>query len=93
MPLTRIAMLVYLCGMAKLNIKIGNMTKFCAKNRRESTSVRDNEIHRMYREILNGFGEAANAVSKTYIYEKIHERTKLSIRTISFIINHTKSTH
>ena len=53
----------------------------------------DNEIHRMYREILNGFGEAANAVSKTYIYEKIHERTKLSIRTISFIINHTKSTH
>lgn len=54
--------------------------------------MRDNEIHRMYREILDGFGEAANAVSKTYIYEKIHERTKLSIRTISFIINHTKST-
>lgn len=68
------------------------MAKLCNKNRRESTAVRDNEIHRMYREILDGFGEAANAVSKTYVYEKIHERTKLSIRTISFIINHTKST-
>ena len=68
------------------------MTKLCNKNRRESTMVRDNEIHRMYREILNSFGEAANAVSKTYVYEKIHECTKLSVRTISFIINHTKST-
>lgn len=77
----------------KVKHKFGNMTRLCNKNRRESTAVRDNEIHRMYREILNGFGEAANAVSKTYIYEKIHERTKLSIRTISFIINHTKSTH
>lgn len=67
------------------------MSKLCEKNRRESTSVRDNEVHRMYREILKSFGDAANAISRTYIYEKIHERTKLSIRTISFIINHTKS--
>lgn len=52
--------------------------------------ARDNEVHRMYREILHGFGKASNAISKTYVYEKIHERTKLSIRTISFIINHTK---
>lgn len=76
---------------AKLYIKIGNMTKLCNKNRRESTTVRDNEVHRMYREILRGFGEAANAVSRTYVYGKIRERTKLSIRTISFIINHTRS--
>lgn len=76
----------------KVKHKFGNMTKLCNKNRRESTAVRDNEIHRMYKEILDGFGEAANAVSKTYVYEKTHERTKLSIRTISFIINHTKST-
>lgn len=82
----------YMLDKGKVKHKFGNMTKLCNKNRRESTAVRDNEIHRMYREILDGFGEAANAVSKTYIYEKIHERTKLSIRTISFIINHTKST-
>lgn len=69
------------------------MNKLCNKNRRESTTVRDNEIHRMYRDILNSFGEAANAVSKTYVYEKIHNRTKLSIRTISFIINHTQLKH
>lgn len=66
------------------------MARLCNKNRRESTTVRDNEVHRMYREILHGFGEAASAVSRTYVYEKIHERTRLSIRTISFIINHTK---
>ena len=76
--------------MAKLNINSGTMARLCNKNRRESTVARDNEVHRMYREILHGFGEAANAVSKTYVYEKIHERTKLSIRTISFIINHTE---
>lgn len=69
------------------------MNKLCNKNRRESTIIRDNEIHRMYRDILNSFGEAANAVSKTYVYEKIHNRTKLSIRTISFIINHTQLKH
>ena len=61
----------------KVKHKFGNMTKLCAKNRRESTSVRDNEIHRMYREILHGFGEAANAVSKTYIYEKINVLKRL----------------
>lgn len=75
----------------KVKHKFGNMSKLCSKNRRESTTVRDNEVHRMYREILHGFGEAANAVSRTYVYGKIWERTKLSIRTISFIINHTRS--
>lgn len=83
---------IYDWTRAKLNINSGIWQNFATKNRRESTAVRDNEIHRMYKEILDGFGEAANAVSKTYVYEKIHERTKLSIRTISFIINHTKST-
>ena len=34
-------------------------------------------------------GSLANAVSKGYIYERIKEKTKLSIRTISFILNHT----
>ena len=57
--------------------------------RRESTSVRDNEIHLLYKQIMNDLGELANAVSKGYVYEKIREKTKLSIRTISFILNHT----
>lgn len=60
------------------------------KTRRESTTVRDNQIHEMYEEILNELGELKVAVSKTYIYERIQEKTKLSIRTISYIINHTR---
>ena len=66
------------------------MTKLCNKNRRESTTVRDNEIHKLHRQILDELGDLANVVSKNYIYEKIQEKTKLSIRTISFILNHTQ---
>lgn len=74
---------------AKL-IKIGQMGKLCTTNRRESTAARDKEIHRMHADILQELGGLANVVSRTYIYERIRERTKLSIRTISFIINHTR---
>ena len=66
------------------------MTKLCVKNRRESTIVRDNEIHKLHRQILDELGDLANVVSKNYIYGKIQEKTKLSIRTISFILNHTR---
>lgn len=48
---------------------------------RDSTVIRDNGIHRMYNEIL---------VSRNYVYGKIKDRTGLSIRHISRIINHTK---
>ena len=66
------------------------MSKLCIKNRRESTKVRDREIHRLYHEIMDELGNLANAVSKNYVYEQIQKKTKLSIRTISFILNHTK---
>lgn len=65
------------------------MSKLQVKNRRESTIVRDNEIHKIHRQILDELGDLANVVSKNYIYGKIQEKTKLSIRTISFILNHT----
>ena len=58
--------------------------------RRESTKARDDDIHRMYDEIIDELGDLACAVSKGYIYERIRQRTKLSVRTISFIINHTR---
>lgn len=67
------------------------MTKLTENNRRESTLVRDKEVCRIYNQILNELGELKNVVSKSYIYEKIKERTKLSIRTISFIVNHTRT--
>lgn len=66
------------------------MCKLSAENRRESTKVRDEEIRNMYKSILRGLVELAGVVSKTYIYERIRERTKLSVRTISFILNHTR---
>ena len=47
---------------------------------RDSTVILNNEIHRMYNEI----------VSRNYVYGKIKDRTGLSIRHIIRIINHTK---
>lgn len=59
-------------------------------NVRDSTVIRDNEIHKMYDEILNELGDLATVVSRNYVYGKIKDRTGLSIRHISMIINHTK---
>lgn len=52
--------------------------------------IRNNEIHRMYDEILNELGDLATVVSRNYVYGRIKDRTGLSIRHISRIINHTK---
>lgn len=57
---------------------------------RDSTVIRDNEIHRMYNEILDELGDLATVVSRNYVYGKIKDRTGLSICHISRIINHTK---
>lgn len=45
---------------------------------------------RMYNEILYELGDLATVVSRNYVYGKIKDRTGLSIRHISRIINHTK---
>lgn len=58
-------------------------------NVRDSTVIRDNEIHKMYDEILNELGDLATVVSRNYVYGKINDRTGLSIRHISMIINHS----
>lgn len=59
-------------------------------NVRDSTVIRNNEIHMMYYEILNELGDLATVVSRNYVYDRIKDRTVLSIRHISRIINHTK---
>lgn len=79
---------MWCCKCSKKN---NVMSKLTENNRRESTLVRDKEVCRIYNQILNELGELRNAVSKSYIYEKIKERTKLSMRTISFIVNHTRT--
>lgn len=79
---------MWCCKCSKKN---NVMSKLTENNRRESTLVRDKEVCRIYNQILNELGELRNVVSKSYIYEKIKERTKLSIRTIYFIVNHTRT--
>ena len=54
------------------------MPKLENKNRRESTLMRDAHVHALYRRIMEELGKAAPYVSKSYIYERIHEETKLS---------------
>lgn len=50
---------------------------------RDSTVIRNNEI-------LDELGDLATVVSRNYVYGRIKDRTGLSIRHISRIINHTK---
>lgn len=58
-------------------------------NRRESTKVRYNLIHEAYDKIMKELGDMGKFVSKSYIYNRIREETHLSIKTVSYILNHT----
>lgn len=57
---------------------------------RDSSIIRYNEIHDMHDKIIKDLGDVSAYVSKGYIYDKIKERTGLSTRHISRILNHTK---
>ena len=52
--------------------------------------MRDNLVHEIYREELGKLGEVGRYVSKEYLYRKVCSRTGLSIRTVSYILNHTR---
>lgn len=58
--------------------------------RRPSTIIRDNHVHEIYRQVTSEMGSFKNVVSKSYIYEQIRQRTGLCIKTIAYILNHTK---
>ena len=66
--------------MPKQGTKIG---------RRYGSILRDKEVHRIHGEILDSLGDLAPYVSKDYVYSKLQERTGLSTRTLSYILNHT----
>lgn len=65
---------------------MGKMKKI---NRRLSSVLRDNLVHEMYEEELARLGEAGNYVSREYLYRKVGERSGLSVRSVSYILNHT----
>lgn len=57
---------------------------------RDSSIIRYNEVHDMYDKIIKDSGDVSAYVSKGYIYDKIKDKTGLSTRHISRILNHTK---
>lgn len=58
---------------------------------RESTVMRNNQVHKPHKEIIDQLGDLATVVSRSYVYGKIKDATGLSVRHISRIINHTKA--
>lgn len=56
-------------------------------SKRESTVIRNRQVGGLYKSILSELGELASFVSKSYIYDKIKEKTGLSVRTIQYILN------
>lgn len=65
------------------------MARSSNENRRESTIIRDNEVHKAYEELRKELGTLFVEVSKSYIYERIGKRTGLCNKTIAYILNHT----
>lgn len=61
-------------------------------SRRDDTILRDNSIHKAYDEVMKNLGEYRFYVSKSYIYEEIKKRARLSHKTIAYVLNHTKYT-
>lgn len=66
------------------------MARKRGENRRDSTIMRHNEVHKAYTEMAGVLGYLINNVSKGYIYEEIHKRTGLCYKTIAYILNHTE---
>lgn len=58
------------------------------KLQRQSTIMRNNLVFSIYEELKKEYGEAFNFLVRSFVYEKIREKTGLSDRTISEILNH-----
>lgn len=48
-------------------------------------------MHNIYSDVIKDLGEYAYLVPKSYIYDKVQERTGLCVKTIAYILNHSKS--
>lgn len=60
--------------------------------RRKSTIVRNNQVHSIYNDLKNQYGDKIfNSLSKAFIYEEISIRTGLCVKTISNILNHSRA--
>lgn len=69
------------------------MARINPQQRRTSTIVRDNAVHAEYDNLVAQLGDLINVVSRNYIYDRIKAQTGLCVKTIAYILNHTKSTN
>lgn len=65
------------------------MAREYGDKRKKSTIWRDNQVHKINREVRAEIGMYAPYVPKSVIYEKIRTRTGLCLKTIATILNHT----
>ena len=49
-----------------------------------------NEVHAIHDELRNQLGELYYAISKSYLYSLISQRTGYCTKSIAYILNHTK---
>ena len=49
-----------------------------------------NEVHAIHDELRNQLGELYYAISKSYLYSLISQRTGYCEKQIAYILNHTK---
>lgn len=66
------------------------MARYFNEKRKESTIIRDNNIHQLYNDLMKELGMYGNLVPKSYIYKHIQEKTGLCEKTVAYILNHTR---
>lgn len=71
-------------------LSLAKLSKPQADQRRKSTILRHDLVHAAHCEVNAELGDFAHLVPKSYIYDRIHERTGLCTKTIAYILNHTQ---
>lgn len=57
----------------------------------ESAVMRNDQVYKPHKGIIDRLGDLATVVSRSYVYGKIKDATGLGVRHISRMINHTKA--
>lgn len=72
----------------------GGSTTMTKHRVRDNQSIRvlndHDEVHAIHDELRNQLGELYYAISKSYIYSLISQRTGYCTKSIAYILNHTK---
>jgi len=68
------------------------MARAMGENRRRSTIIRDNEVHKLYDEVRQEAGKYFRELPRSTVYAVIGEQTGLCAKTIAYILNHTRPT-